>query len=234
MNGPFKTNMKLSQRVFSIVMIPLHCYVIPLLLGVVIAFAMGGTGIEISAAYSNLACYSVSAILVFAVLYKYLKNSFYDIFDNIPRFFGAVAVGVLMYYMLSVAMAMLSTIITVEAENPNAASINEAAMENGNVMIVVAVILGPIVEECLFRGAIFGGLVKKNRVAAYIVSIAAFCLYHMAVQLVSDFSWMLFISALEYAPGGYVLARTYEKGGTIWAAIALHAILNAIALTAII
>ena len=99
-------------------------------------------------------------------------------------------------------------------------------------MIAATVFLAPIVEEAIFRGALFGLLRHKNRAAAYAVSALAFCLYHVYSQALTDPRELLFI--LEYLPAGLLLARCYERTDSLWGSILLHALNNGVALWAVL
>jgi membrane protease YdiL (CAAX protease family) len=43
----------------------------------------------------------------------------------------------------------------------------------------LAVLIGPVVEEVLFRGVVFGSIRQKNRILAYVVSMVLFSVYHI-------------------------------------------------------
>ena len=96
---------------------------------------------------------------------------------------------------------------------------------------MLSIALAPIVEEPLFRGLIFGGIRPKSRVLAYIVSAALFSLYHVwqYVALTGDFS--LLIYCLLYVPVSVGLAWAYDRSGSIWSPMVMHAIINAVSLS---
>ena len=93
-------------------------------------------------------------------------------------------------------------------------------------MLVNVVILGPFVEEILFRGVIFGPLCKKNIFLAYVASMVAFAALHVISYIgVQHWSVLLF-SALQYLPAGFVLCWSYQRSQSIWAPIVLHGLMN--------
>ena len=95
------------------------------------------------------------------------------------------------------------------------------------VMLLVSVVLAPVVEETLVRGVVFGSIYPASRVLAYIVSILLFTLMHNWQYFGLHPFVSILLSCLPYIPASVALAWTYEKGGTIWAPITLHAIINA-------
>jgi hypothetical protein len=83
---------------------------------------------------------------------------------------------------------------------------------------VGAIVLAPVVEEILFRGALFAFLRQVgSRQMAYAVSAVAFAAIH--TNLVT-FVPLVFI--------GVVLARVYERSGQLLTAMATHALFNAV------
>ena len=95
------------------------------------------------------------------------------------------------------------------------------------LVFAMSVFLAPLVEEPLFRGAVFGSIYHKNRYAAYAVSTLLFALYHVwqYVAVYGDASYLLYM--LNYVPASVALAFAYERSGSIWVPMALLAAINA-------
>lgn len=89
---------------------------------------------------------------------------------------------------------------------------------------LMVVLVGPYVEECVFRGALLRGL--EARIGAWpaiIVQALLFAVFHRSW-------WLLFpMSAL-----GIVLGWLARERGSLWPAIALHAAYNAITVAAVV
>ena len=82
---------------------------------------------------------------------------------------------------------------------------------------ILAVILAPLAEELIFRGAIYGFLKRRfSRWLALFLSAFAFALLHANL---ASFLPLLFL--------GIVLALVYEASGNIRVPILLHALFNA-------
>lgn len=97
------------------------------------------------------------------------------------------------------------------------------AIATGTMIVVIA----PICEEMFFRGFFFAGLRSRLPfVAAALISAVLFGAVHGGdVNLVA---------ALQLAGFGFALAWLYEETGSLWAAISLHMINNAIAFTILV
>ena len=97
-----------------------------------------------------------------------------------------------------------------------------------NKLVAISVFLGPIVEEVLFRGLIYGALRRRSRALAWAVSIAAFSLYHVWQFALTE--PLMLVTAVLYIPASAALNWSYERSGSIWAPIAFHMLTNAIGL----
>lgn len=229
---PFNFPMSVRERIGGIVYIPIHCWVVPIL---VVLIDELSDKINCSEPVLNLLVYAVGFLFCLLFMWKFLKKSFEDIFENKTRFFGLVLRSFGLYYALTLVVSWIVTAIIGDYElviNPNSANINALVRQNFNVMAVMSVIFAPIVEECMFRGALFGTIRKKSRFWAYVVTIVFFAFYHLHAYFITDYSWQLWVYLLQYVPATFVLCRLYEKSGTIWCPMALHAIINLIALYA--
>ena len=94
-------------------------------------------------------------------------------------------------------------------------------------MTSVFVVFAPVIEETLVRGVVFGTIRPASRVLAYIVSALLFTLMHNWQYFGLYPALSILLSCLPYIPASVALAWVYEKGGTIWAPITLHALINA-------
>ena len=228
-NKPVDFPMSLRERIGGIIYIPLHCLIIPILVVLIDEFS---DKITFSDATTNLLVYGIGFVFCLLFMWKFLKKSFDDIFEKKVRVLGRVLGGFGLMYLLSVATTTVITVVVGDADliNPNSAELNSLISQNFNAMAVMSVIFAPIVEECIFRGALFGSIRKKSRFLAYFVTIAVFAFYHLFAYFIIDYKWQLWVYLLQYVPASFALCRVYEKSETIWCPIALHAINNLIAL----
>ena len=95
---------------------------------------------------------------------------------------------------------------------------------------MVIVLLAPFVEEMLFRGLVFGGLKGKSLPVAYVLSCVLFALSHVWGFAADSQTLTRFLVLVQYLVPGFVLAWSYDRSGTLWTPIALHAVYNALAL----
>lgn len=97
----------------------------------------------------------------------------------------------------------------------------EAVIQRGNLpaltcTILAVVIFGPICEELLFRGLLYGWLrTRMSVVPAALISGFIFAIYHVDPQMVPGL-WAV----------GFGLALVYERTRTLWGSIMMHSMWN--------
>ena len=102
-----------------------------------------------------------------------------------------------------------------------------AHLEDNALLTTVAIIFFvPVWEEIFHRGLVFGTLVQKNLIAAYVVSMSLYTL----LPLVPLFGTMpidyLIVSFLQYIPIGVMFAWIYTRTESIFTPILAHMLLN--------
>ena len=112
--------------------------------------------------------------------------------------------------------------------NPNDMHIAQMVSQQFWLMALGTVFLVPPVEELLHRGAVFGMLWEKNKVLAWLVSVALFSGIHILGYLQLGDSLLLFLCFLQYIPPAIALCWLYMSTGSIFAPILMHMAYNAI------
>ena len=94
-------------------------------------------------------------------------------------------------------------------------------------VIYAALIFAPIVEELVFRGALFSGFRKNQRLKGYLISSFAFGFLHVYQSLFSgNFKDLLFI--FSYALLGSYICKAYDETGSMIGSMFLHFLNNLI------
>lgn len=214
----FRDRLTRSEFWSAMALMVLHCFLLPRLLLVVDALAGWG----LSGARFNLVYYCMSFALVLALLGKYLLRSWRNFAENpvgcIVPFLTAWGFCLALNFAVNLLMLMLAPTGT----NPNQATVDALAEQDRRTMLALAVLLAPVVEEAIFRGGIFCTLRRRSRIAAYVVTILVFGLYHIASYIVASGNLRMLIYIIQYIPGGFALCWSYDKSGSIWTAIFFH------------
>lgn len=221
----FESNMSRVRRVLGWIYLPVHILVLPVLISLLVTFSPAG----LSDADGNLIYYLVSTAFVLAVMYDFLRRDFDVLLDGPVRCLIVLVSSILLAYILSFAAGLIMLALGEVEENPNDQAIGVIMGTGAGKMIAVGVFLAPIVEEVLFRGVVFGSIRRKNRILAYVVSIAIFAINHVWPYAAASMDAAVLVYALQYIPLSYVLTRAYERSGSIWISIFFHMGYNALA-----
>ncbi len=234
MKNNFKSPMQKSERILGGIYLLAHMFLLPWLLVYVYTNVLRHMDVVITSPNLNLIYYMISFAFVLIFLFRFLKTSFSDLLDNLLGSLQAVILAYLFNYIFITLVSILLANVLKVVTNPNSQEIINQTKLDPNVMIVVAVLLVPIVEETLFRGVLFGSIRRKNRVLAYIVTALVFSVYHLWQFFVGGFEWPMLLYLLQYLPASLALCWCYERSGSIWAPVVLHAAINLISIKVII
>lgn len=220
---PFDNHMSRGQLIFGLVYLPVHIFALPM----VISALMLAMGIE-DLGTVNLVYYGISLMLVLAVFWSHLRAHFDTLLDGVGRCIITFLMALGIDYVLSLAMSTLLLSMGMMSENPNDSAIMEIAMESEGAVKAVAIFMAPIVEEVLFRGVIFGGVRRRSRGAAYVLSVLMFAMYHVWQYVAVSGDWTTLLYVLQYLPVSIALAWAYERSGSLWVPIGFHMMINSL------
>lgn len=130
---------------------------------------------------------------------------------------------------VNVIVIILQSLFGIPSEiSANQLSINRMlSSEFAILMIITAVILAPIVEEFVFRKAIFGLI--KNTKTALIISSLIFGAIHITTELLEGDILLALTSGLSYIGGGFILGLIYiQNKKNIHINILVHMVYNLI------
>ncbi len=136
-------------------------------------------------------------------------------------------VGLVALWGLNELAFRLTRMLTGNQTNLNDTSISAQIQGAPYTTLLIVIFLAPFVEETLFRGLVFGNLRDKSRVLAYLLSCMLFALLHVWQFAVVNRDVTYFLLMLQYLVPGLVLAWSFERSGTLWTPILLHAAANA-------
>ena len=175
-------------------------------------------------AEANVVYYLIIASLTFLVFWSFLKTGFRLLLDWLPENLFAFVTGLVGAEVLS----FLVGLIPLPVQNPNLISYPEQYYFAPTATVFILVVLMPLVEEPLFRGLLFGSVRNYSRPLGYVLSVILYSFY-CAVQFVYAFGTLdlrYLLLMIQYAPMALALAWCYDRGGSIWSAVALHMAIN--------
>ena len=168
------------------------------------------------------------AVIFHKFLWKSIKNATAKPWHCLRFAF----VGFALYYLSLTLLNLVINWLNPNFSNVNDQAISVLAQEYRGLMTLATVLLVPVAEETFYRGLFFQGLHSKNRVLAYIISIAIFGAIHIVGYVGLYDLETLFLCFLQYLPAAFCLAWAYEKTDTIVTPILIHMIINLIGILA--
>ena len=181
------------------------------LLSAGIQYLAAALHVSLTALTINIIYFSINLLFVLLVFRNFLLQRFFG--SGFWNFVQALILGFALYYAGTWAVQALEHLLAGQVTIYNNVTVNELIFENRYVMLAVSVV--------------FGTIRPASRVLAYIVSALLFTLMHNWQYFGLYPALSILLSCLPYIPASVALAWVYEKGGTIWAPITLHALINA-------
>ncbi len=225
---PFQNQMSRLQTVLGWIYLPLHAVALPVLLALYASVASGMTDAKV-----NLLYYGIGVCFVLVVMLRYLRRCFDVLLDNFRLCLMCIALALLVDYAMSTVAALLLLLLPAAPENPNNSAIMDAAAQSYGVMKGLVIFIGPIVEEILFRGVVFGSIRTRSRGWAYVVSVVLFSVYHVWQYALASGDPVMLLYAIQYVPVSVALAWAYERSGSIWTTVFFHMGFNAVSFLAL-
>lgn len=224
---PFENPMNRGAKIAGWIYFPIHTVLLPLFLGTVLVLVSGKMPSEITC---NIWYYAIGLAFTLIAMWKFLRRSYENMLDrltySLAMILAAYAVDVLLSLVLQLGMSLFG-----ELPIPNNDVIVDLAGQDYRRMIAVAVLMAPLVEECLFRGVVFGTIRQKSRFWAYLVSVLLFSLYHVWQYALVYADARFLLSALQYVPVSIALTYCYDRTQSIWPPVFFHMFINALSLS---
>ena len=180
----------------------------------------------------NLIYFFLNFAAALFIFRHFLQETAIAAAKRIPAILITAVAGFFVYNILSTAVSIVIVKLEPTFYNVNNENLNVISQKYYWLTAVCTVILVPITEELLHRGAVFGGLYRRNRIAAYAVSTLVFALIHITAYVGYFDLKTLLLCYLQYIPAGLCLAASYDITGCIITPILIHAAINAVGILA--
>lgn len=188
-------------------------------LGVPLFYNLGVRPREVALAYWLIFSFLTALVIIFILLRKDMK----EIGDRESRASWPIAIiwsfiGIILaFFAQGVAALIENKLFGIEAGSENTQFLVEIATVTP-LFIIVTSIIGPILEEIIFRKILFGSLYKRfNFIIAALISSLIFAVVHM------DFTHLLIYTAM-----GFTFAYLYIMTKRIIVPIIAHVSMNTI------
>lgn len=224
---PFENPMNRGAKIAGWIYLPIHVVLLPVFLGSILLLVSGKMPSEVAC---NIWYYAIGLVFTLFAMWKFLRRSYENMLDRLTYSLAMILVAYAVDAVLSLVLQLGMSLFG-ELPLPNNDAVLNLAGQDYRRMIAVAVIMAPIVEECLFRGVIFGSIRQKSRFWAYLVSVLLFSLYHVWQYALVYAEPRYLLSALQYVPVSVALAYCYDRTQSIWPPVFFHMFINALSLS---
>lgn len=170
-------------------------------------------------------------VILLALFIPLMKNEFKLSIEPLKRKSAKTTIlDILLGCVIVYAAMYVGSIITLslggEGNSENQEYINELLKSPYTILMIPVVgLIGPIVEELVFRGALQGSL-KKLKMPAFLTIIIAGSLFGL-MHVIEGGDY---IQVPSYILGGIAFGYIYEKSENIYVPISVHIIYNSVSL----
>lgn len=202
-----------------------------LLLPVLLTMLNERLSVPLREAELNFVFYLINFLAVLLIFHNFLGSAATQVIRHPAYWCQAVILGLAAYYACMFVTNWVIGLLVPGFSNYNNSALFAMGQESRLLVFIGTVLLVPTVEECIYRGLVFRNLYGKSHWAAYLVSMLAFALVHILGYAGQYTPLETLLAVLQYLPAGLCLAWSYTKADTIFAPIAIHAVVNFITLT---
>lgn len=181
--------------------------------------------VELNACY-----YAINILTILLVFRRFLKENLKLV--RWKKTVAAAGIALAAYFAVSMQVNGIILALYPEFANQNNNTIMGMLDMSPVFVLIMSVILAPIVEETLFRGLIFGNLLRVNDILAYLITILGFAAIHVVGYIGVLTPLEILLSILQYVPASLVLCACYQITDSIITPILLHSVINLIACAA--
>ena len=184
-------------------------------------------------AYFDIIFYSFFAVIFLIIQRKMLIKNLKEFCEYHRKYLTHIAVSFIIAFILIIFTAIILDHFAI-GRSSNETALEKAAKASPILEGITVMLIGPFVEEMIFRGFIYESVRCKIKDSNHLL----ICLWILIVTILfllnhcclDDFNDLkLLVSYLILLPNSIVLTMLYEKDRNIFSSVLLHCILNTIA-----
>ncbi len=191
-------------------------------------------GYPLSNTQLNTTLFVINFVAVFLIFWRFIIRNGAAGFSRPGRMFATLGICFAGYNIMNAVLSMVILMIAPDFFNVNDNSIMDMVQESPLLLTISTVFLVPIVEEVLYRGLVFRCLYNRNKLAAFVISIAIFGALHVVGYITMYEPLQLILCFIQYIPAGLCLGLAYVFTDSIWTPILMHMTINLIGTLAMI
>ena len=176
----------------------------------------------------NLIYFCVNCLAMFWILRRFLLRELCRFSESLPSVFRIAPLGLLIYFAGNILINAFILVYEPDFLNINDSNISQLLKKDNGLLILGTVLLAPVSEELMFRGALFGTIQRKTTSGAIAISTLLFGAIHVLNYISLYPVKAIVLSFVQYIPAGIALAWAHRKADSIFAPILMHITINTI------
>lgn len=183
----------------------------------------------------QLTYFTINAVFTLLVFHRFLFDSLAVLKERrLSWLFLTVAIAYGISAVGTNIIAAVYTLLQITPENVNQDIIETLLVQHPLPMLLFIALLGPVSEELLFRGVLFGPICRRCPWLAYSVTTLLFAGIHVIASIGTLQPFELLLCFLQYVPISLALCWAYQNTRSIWGSICLHCMLNGVSAVTIL
>lgn len=232
---PFAETLTKCQRIIGTLFIPLYCFglfgivfISPLLHGIQRWSAL--SQYALSESTLSLCSFGISSVVYLVVVYL-LRGFFKQAFQALRGQWGKtilwIGIGIVgMFVLGNIVMPNVVAIFHPITTPANQNQMAELVRSYPLLMLLMTVLVGPIIEELVYRVSVFRALIGRSRLLAYALSSLLFGFQHVMQAVVFDQNYTELWNMLPYIASGLWISYLYDRRRNILVPLLVHVLNN--------
>ena len=178
----------------------------------------------------NALIYGWTFIVTVIIAWPLIRYGWKKFWISFPQNARRIVLSMVCLYGFTILATMVVYQITGVPVSRNQMEINWYFRRQPLYVVMIACIFAPLVEECVFRGALQGWLKSKGlAILGIVISSVLFGFMHVAGEIFAgNMEELIYI--LPYAGMGLVFGILYHKSDSVFCSMMLHLLNNAISM----
>jgi membrane protease YdiL (CAAX protease family) len=230
---PFAETLTKRQRIIGTLFIPLYCFgllgivfISPLLHGIHHWFMLS----QSSPSLLTLLSLTLSSVVYLGVAFMFrgfFKQAFQALRDQWGKTILWIGIGIVgMFVLGNIVMPNVVAIFHPVTTPANQNQMAELVRSYPLFMPLMIVLVGPLMEELVYRVSIFRALIGRSRLLAYVLSSLLFGFQHVMQAVVFDQNYTELWNMLPYIASGLWISYLYDRRRNILVPLLVHILNN--------
>lgn len=217
------------EKLAGVILLAVYLIILPFFGGQIAAGINTLLGLSLSRTLFSTICFYILFAAAVLVFHSLIGKSTAAFIKGMDQNFRTLGIALVFFYGLNEILYRISHLLWGNGTNLNDTALINDLSAAPPLTVLALVFFIPVIEELLFRGLVFGWLREHSRTVAYVISCLLFAVLHawQFTQFHVDLYQLLLL--VQYSIPGFILTWAYDRSGSLWTSIGVHAAVNALA-----